>query len=163
MTKAAIGIGSNRGDRLDNIRKSVQLMRAHVGEVILCSDVYETPPWGVVEQPLFLNACTLVETMLSPHELLGALKRIESTLGRVARERWGPREIDLDILFYDDLVVSDDILTIPHALMTERAFVLLPLAQIAPNWRHPLANATTAELLAGMDTSEHSAVRIVAL
>jgi len=101
----------------------------------------------VKDQPRFLNACVMAETGLSPEELLDLLKQMEDALGRIPEKRWGPRLIDLDILFYDGLSVRSDRLTIPHREMERRAFVLLPLAQVAPEWRHPETGRTPGEML----------------
>lgn len=164
MSEIAIGIGSNKGDRLANIRKAVHCVRERVGAVVRTSDVFETPPWGVEEQPRFLNACILAESELSPYDLMSELKEIETLVGRIPRERWGPREIDLDILFYGDLTFADSYLTVPHARLTERAFVLVPLAQIAPDAMHAPAGRTISHLLAQLPQEETDGiVRIVCL
>ena len=136
MTVAALPLGSNVGNRLDNIRQAVVLMKP-LGKVTKRSTVYETPPWGVEEQPRFLNACVLLETDAPPKILLGKLKEIEQAVGRVERERWGPREIDIDILTYGGEVINEAELTTPHPRMRERAFVLVPLSEIAPDMKIP--------------------------
>ena len=136
MITAALSLGSNMGNRLDNIRQAVALMTP-LGEVTKRSAVYETPPWGVDEQPRFLNACVLLETDAPPKKLLNKLKEIEQAVGRVERERWGPREIDIDILAYGGEVINEAELTVPHPRMRERAFVLVPLSEIAPDMKIP--------------------------
>ena len=136
MTEAALSLGSNMGNRLDNIRQAVALMKP-LGEVTKRSTVYETPPWGVEAQPRFLNACVLLETETPPKILLEKLKEIEQAVGRVERERWGPREIDIDILTYGGEVLNDEELTVPHPIMRERAFVMIPLSEIAPDMKIP--------------------------
>ncbi|MDR1885020.1 MAG: 2-amino-4-hydroxy-6-hydroxymethyldihydropteridine diphosphokinase [Synergistaceae bacterium] len=147
MSRAALGLGSNKGDRLANVRRAVAMTRERIGAVTAVSDVFETPPWGVAVQPRFLNACLVVETELPPHGLLSGLKEIENDMGRLKRGKWGPREIDLDILLYDDVQMSDSDLVIPHPYMHERAFVLLPLSEIAPDWRHPASGLLASEML----------------
>ncbi|MDR3354180.1 MAG: 2-amino-4-hydroxy-6-hydroxymethyldihydropteridine diphosphokinase [Synergistaceae bacterium] len=147
MNTAAVGIGSNKGDRLANIRTAVSMTRERVGTVTAVSDVFETPPWGVALQPRFLNACMIVEAEISPRALLAKLKEIENDMGRLKRGKWGPREIDLDILFFDDIRTNEADLVIPHPYMHDRAFVLLPLSKIAPDWIHPALGMRVSELL----------------
>ena len=161
MAKAAIGIGSNIGDRLANIRRSAKMIAEHAEQFLAASDVYETPPWGVETQPRFLNACCTIDTTLSPLELLRVLKEIERALGRKKRKRWGPREIDLDILLFEGGEMHTKDLSIPHLHMPERAFVLMPLAQIAPNFVHTPSGKTVAELLDALpDEARREVVRI---
>jgi 2-amino-4-hydroxy-6-hydroxymethyldihydropteridine diphosphokinase len=147
MRVAAIGLGSNVGDRLGALRRASSLLKRKGVEILRKSDVFETPPVGLTEQPRFLNACVLVKTSMDPQLLLAQLKEIEVAVGRQDRGPWGPREIDLDILYIDDLAIRDGELEIPHPRMHERAFVLLPLSQIAPHWRHPILGKTVEELL----------------
>lgn len=142
----AIGLGSNVGSRLHHLRAAV----GHLSEMlddVECSGVYETEPVHVLEQPRFLNACCVGRTDLTPRQLLGRLASIERAVGRQdAGIRFGPREIDLDILLYGDEVVSTEDLTIPHPRLHERAFALIPLAELAPNWRHPILGRTAEDL-----------------
>jgi len=126
---ARIGIGSNVGDAAANVRAAFDALAA-AGTVIARSSLYSTKAWGVTEQPDFYNAAVLLETTLDPHVLLRELKAIERTMGRVETYRWGPRVIDLDILAYDDVQLNEPELTIPHARLHERAFALVPLAEI---------------------------------
>lgn len=133
MTVAAIGLGSNDGDAAAHVRDAVARL-AEVGAVVARSALYSSPPWGVTDQAPFVNAAALVETALSPRELLAALKRIEREAGRVATYRWGPRVLDLDILAYGDERVEEPDLVIPHARLHERAFALVPLASIDPRF-----------------------------
>jgi len=148
ISHAYIGLGSNLGDREENLRAALREIEARgVGRVVSVSSFIETAPWGVTDQPSFLNAAALVETTLAPEELLTALKAIERDLGRAPSRRWGERSIDLDILLYDEIVMQSDDLTIPHAQLHERAFALAPLAELDPGLMHPEKNVSVRELL----------------
>ncbi|MCA9982957.1 MAG: 2-amino-4-hydroxy-6-hydroxymethyldihydropteridine diphosphokinase [Anaerolineales bacterium] len=145
-----LSLGTNLGDRRANLQQALRRLPAGLN-IVAISPVYETPPWGMVEQPAFLNLCLSAETKLTPRALLTFLKKLETELGRVTAQRWGPRLIDIDILFYDDLVYEDDVLTIPHPSLAERAFVLGPLRDIAPGLRHPRTGRSVAEMAAAID------------
>ena len=142
MALARIGVGSNVGDAAANVHTAIDRL-ATLGVVTARSSLYRTKAWGVTEQPDFYNAAALLETLLVPHDLLRALKKLEGELGRVETFRWGPRVIDFDILAYDDLVLDDADLTIPHARLRERAFALAPLAEIDRSFA-PLLDALDA-------------------
>ncbi|MBV8245207.1 MAG: 2-amino-4-hydroxy-6-hydroxymethyldihydropteridine diphosphokinase [Candidatus Eremiobacteraeota bacterium] len=129
MPVAAIGIGANLDDARSNVKQALDLL-SEMGTVLRRSRIYHTPPWGVRDQPQFVNAAALLETTLEPRALLRALQDLERRLGRVPNYRWGPRIIDLDLLTYDDREIFDDELWLPHPRMLERAFVLVPLAEI---------------------------------
>lgn len=132
--KAYIGLGSNIGDREVNIRRALDLLGEHSGIIVAgVSSLYETAPVGYVDQPDFINAVAILETDLSPHELLAVLLKVEEQMGRVRTIRWGPRVIDIDILLYGDVQVEENDLQVPHPRMMERRFVLEPLAEIAPD------------------------------
>ena len=133
MTLAAIGLGSNEGDAAGHVRGAFTRL-GELGTVVARSALYRTPPWGVVEQAPFVNAAALVDTALEPRALLAALQRIEREAGRVPTYRWGPRVLDLDILAYGDERVDEPHLVIPHARLPERAFALVPLAEIDPRF-----------------------------
>ena len=161
MTQTAIALGSNIGDRLGTMRQAVMLLEERSLRISASSDVFETPPWGMENQPRFLNACVLAETDILPRALLELLLNIESDLGRIRRYKWGPREIDLDLLFYDDQVFNESGLVLPHPQMHRRAFVLVPLVQIAPDWRHPVLGKSVRELAGSLDAG--SIIRITRL
>lgn len=134
MAEVALGLGSNLGDRNAHLRGAVRALNARAEiRVTAQSSLWETPPWGVEEQPHFLNACVLLETTLSPIEVLETCLAIERDHGRERSLRWGPRTLDMDVLYYDDVELDGEVLTLPHPRMLLRAFVLAPLAEIAPD------------------------------
>ncbi|MGN2254749.1 2-amino-4-hydroxy-6-hydroxymethyldihydropteridine diphosphokinase [Frateuria sp. GZRe12] len=154
MTRAFVALGGNLGDTRAILRQALDalgaLPRTHL---VAQSRFYRTPPWGLREQPPFLNAAAALDTALGPHELLDALLRIERDAGRVRDgERWGPRTLDLDLLHMDGLVLNDDRLTLPHPRIAERAFVLLPLAELAPDLELQ-GQGRVSDLLANADTT----------
>ena len=144
MTRAGIGIGSNLGDAQANVRAAMVAL-AEVGTVRARSRLYRTKPWGRTNQPDFCNAAVILETGLAPRDLLAHLQELERKLGRVQTERWGPRIIDLDILYYDDLRVDEPGLQIPHPRLLERAFALVPLAEIDERYAADASNLPPAE------------------
>jgi 2-amino-4-hydroxy-6-hydroxymethyldihydropteridine diphosphokinase len=150
-----IGLGSNLGDRLGTLQRAVDSLQATPGIVVLnASNVYESAPWGYVEQPRFLNAVVRARTTLEPLQLLVRLQSIERQLGRQRRFRWGPREIDLDILYYGDRSLSRRGLTIPHPSIEQRPFVLFPLRDVSTDLRFTVV-ATIDRMIArlGADSS----------
>ncbi|WP_247237905.1 2-amino-4-hydroxy-6-hydroxymethyldihydropteridine diphosphokinase [Telluribacter sp. SYSU D00476] len=140
-------LGANLGDRLSTIQRAATLIGERVGAVTKGSSVYQTAPWGVEEQPAFLNQALVVETALAPEEVLRHLLDIEHELGRVRYERWGARDIDIDMLYYGHLVMDTARLTLPHPRLHERRFALVPLAEIAPDFVHPVLGVENATLL----------------
>lgn len=145
-----LGLGSNVGDRQANLLAALTAFPPQL-DILARSPVYQTDPWGYLDQDDFLNQVVKVGTDLSPHELLSFLKEIEQRLGRVKRFKNGPREIDIDILFIDDAVIEKEGLRIPHPHLAERAFVLVPLNDIAPKFVHPVFNKTINQLLSELD------------
>ncbi len=152
MQTVYLGLGTNLGDRRRNLEAAIQMLAPRV-LVEVESRIYETPAWGYKEQPDFLNMVVKAQTDLPPSELLAHLKTIEGQLGRTETFRWGPRLIDIDILFYDELILQAPELVIPHAHLHERAFVLVPLRDIAPDLVHPGLRKNIRELCAEVDAS----------
>ena len=151
-------LGSNLGDRLQVLLAAGELIAIQIGNIVAESSIYETAPWGVLDQPSFLNQVVEVETDLSPEEVLRVILDIEHELGRVRYERWGARVIDIDILYFNNLVLDSARLTIPHPRLHERRFTLIPLAELAPLFIHPILNKSTLHLLA--DCPDNSEVTI---
>ena len=148
MKNVFLGIGTNLGDRQNNLEKAVAGIEEFIGQVLKTSSVFETEPWGFHTKDKFLNMVVKVETVLDPNELLENAQMIESLLGRVrGKKRYSSRLIDIDILFYEDLHLDDEDLKIPHPLLHKRKFVLVPLCEIAPEIIHPVLKKTVVELL----------------
>ncbi len=138
--------GTNLGDRQANLKRAGIEIERLIGRITDCSSIYETEPWGVTDQPNFYNQVLKVSTVLDPLELLEATLAIEKDMGRVRAERYGARVIDIDILFFEAIVINTDRLVIPHPRIVERNFVLAPLAEIAPHLVHPLLHQTISEI-----------------
>jgi 2-amino-4-hydroxy-6-hydroxymethyldihydropteridine diphosphokinase len=139
--------GSNLGNRLEQLEKAVQELEQYAGIIEKASSVFETEAWGKEGLPSHLNQALHLKTILSPFELLKVIHSIEEDLGRIRQEKWGVRMIDIDIIYFDDLIIASPTLQVPHPLMQVRNFVLQPLCEIAPDFVHPVLMKTNKELL----------------
>ncbi|MGE0024169.1 MAG: 2-amino-4-hydroxy-6-hydroxymethyldihydropteridine diphosphokinase [Hyphomicrobium sp.] len=154
---ALIGLGSNIGDKVANIRRAIELLtRDGSLRLLAASRLYRTAPWGGVEQDWFVNACIAVATRLAPRDVLARCLAVEEAMKRIRRERWGPRVIDVDLLVYRGVTIDEASLTLPHPRITERAFVLVPLRDIAPGIE--IAGRPLEDWLAGLDASDVTAI-----
>jgi 2-amino-4-hydroxy-6-hydroxymethyldihydropteridine diphosphokinase len=147
MNKVYLLIGGNMGDRMANLAMAIKLIEEQIGNIELKSSIYETAAWGQTNQPDFLNQALLVNTNMQADELMSKLLSIENLMGRIRTIKLGPRTIDLDIMYFNNEVISTNLITIPHPKLAERKFVLEPLFEIAPNYLHPILNKTNASLL----------------
>lgn len=148
MAVLALGLGTNLGNRLGNLRQAARAIGEDIGPILRASDAFETEPWGVTDQPHFLNACLCldIDGESDPEALLASLKAIERRMGRKETIRWGARLIDIDILLIGDRIYESPALRIPHLYLSERSFVLTPLIQILPGWSHPLTGKSLEEM-----------------
>ena len=138
MATVILHLGSNKGNRNDHLLEAYDLIEVKIGKIISKSDIYETSAWGVMYQDPFLNSALKLESKLTPFMILSQIQDIELQIGRIRANRWGPREIDIDIVFYDELVLQNTLLTIPHPYFDQRKFVLKPLFDIIPNYKDPI-------------------------
>ncbi|APF27868.1 2-amino-4-hydroxy-6-hydroxymethyldihydropteridine diphosphokinase [Clostridium sporogenes] len=146
MHTAYVAFGSNIGEKENYIKRALEKIEEREIKIIKVSPIYETEPYGVLDQDSFLNGVVKIETNLTPEDLIGELLNIEKQLDRVRERRWGPRTIDLDIIFYDDLIINEKDLVIPHKDMENREFVLKPLCDIDENFIHPVLKKSVREL-----------------
>jgi 2-amino-4-hydroxy-6-hydroxymethyldihydropteridine diphosphokinase len=147
MNTACLLTGGNMGDREQNLATARQLIESGCGKIGKASSIYKTAAWGKTDQPAFLNQALIIDTPLSPNQLMQCILDVEEKMGRVRQEKFGPRIIDIDILLFNDDIVSTFLVNIPHPEMQNRRFVLMPLAEIAPSLVHPLLKKTIKELL----------------
>ena len=138
QTEIVLHLGSNLGDRHDQLQSALTLIKKFIGTISDVSSIYETAAWGHVPQAAFLNMAIKATTSLEPHKLIKYTQAIETLLGKDIQERWGPRSIDIDILFYGDTIIDTEHLQIPHPRLQDRNFVLVPLLDITPDWEHPI-------------------------
>ncbi len=155
MSIVYIGIGSNLGDRQKSCLRAIELLQERGIVITKKSSLYETEPWGYKDQPQFINMAIEGETEFNPKELLMVLKNIEREIGREESLRWGPRKVDLDILLFDTIILTEDSLEIPHPLLHKRDFVLKPLCEIASDIHHPLLKMSISDLLQQLYKKSH--------
>ena len=157
MSRIYLGIGSNLGDKEQNIKTAIKLVSERVGTIIIQSSICQTMPWGFHSDNIFFNAAACVETNLTPMQVLSVIKMIEIEMGRTTKSSQGlyaDRIIDIDLLFYEDKVINEVMLTVPHPLMQYRMFVLMPMVEIAPDLIHPVLKMPMRELLYQLSVNE---------
>lgn len=153
-----ISLGSNIGDKKSNLQKAIALISIKC-EVVAQSSLYETAPWGNINQDNFVNQVIYLKTLYSPKNLMTFLLAVESEMGRIREDKWGPRTIDLDILFYDDVIIDEEKLKVPHPQISARKFILTPMAELSQSLIHPVLNKTINSLLA--ECSDNSEVKLI--
>lgn len=146
MSQIFLCLSTNLGDRAQNLQNAIQALQNQEIQITQASKIYETEPWGLIDQPWFLNQCIEISTSLNPQQLLETINQIEADLGRIRHQKWAERTIDIDILYYQDQIIQTDTLTIPHPEIKNRQFVLQPLAEIAPNFIDPLDKQSVQQL-----------------
>lgn len=155
INQVYLGLGSNLGNRQENLDLACQRISESIGSIVAQSSIYETAAWGLTEQDDFLNQVICVATDYEALDLLAMILAVEQSMGRIREVKWGARIIDIDILYYNDAIIKQDNLTVPHPFIKDRRFVLAPLADVAPDFVHPILQQTNASLLANCaDTSD---------
>lgn len=142
-----LALGGNVGEVEKNLALALKALETHLGPILACSQAYVTEPWGPIPQGDFINQALLLQTQDSPMQVLKKILEIEQSLGRERKDRFGPRTMDIDLIFYGQKVMNEDLLILPHPRMQARRFVLQPMVEIAPNWMHPILHKTMKELL----------------
>lgn len=154
-----LGLGSNLGDRKQHLQRATEQIELRIGEISKASSIYETQAWGIENQPDFLNQVLEINTQLEPEKILEIILIIEQNMGRERHVKWGERLIDIDILFYDALVLKTEKLMIPHPFLQDRNFVLAPLTEIAPDFVHPILQRNIRDLF--LDSKDQLVVKIL--
>ncbi|MDX1942411.1 MAG: 2-amino-4-hydroxy-6-hydroxymethyldihydropteridine diphosphokinase [Saprospiraceae bacterium] len=154
-----LGLGSNLGDRKQNLQRATEQVETHIGEILKASSIYETQAWGIENQPDFLNQVLEINTQFEPEKILEIVLIIEQNMGRERQIKWGERLIDIDILFYENWVLRTEKLMIPHPFLQDRNFVLAPLVEIAPDFVHPVLQRSIRDLF--LDSKDHLVVKIL--
>ena len=156
--KVFLGLGSNLGNRSENLLMAQKLIEDKVGKTLSKSSIYETAAWGITEQNAFLNQVLEIETIFSPNAVLHLVLKIEKDMGRIREIKWGERSIDIDVLYYNNEIISTENLTVPHPFIQERKFVLVPLCEIAAAFIHPKLKKSNLELLKNCQDSGEIAI-----
>jgi len=146
MHTVYLSIGSNIGHRKAHLSRAIEIIADRIGSIVQKSRVYETAAWGLEDQPVFYNQVVQIESKNNPSEILSSINKIEEEIGRVRHSKWASRKIDIDILFYDDIIVESKELTIPHPHLQDRNFVLVPFLEINPEYQHPKLKQSIREL-----------------
>lgn len=159
MAKIYLGLGSNQEPKVKNLRTAERYIQQYIGDIVKKSSDYETDPWGVKDQAPFVNNVVQVLSFHNPHVILSSIEKIEYSMGRIKSRKWGERNIDIDILFYEDIVINSHKLKIPHPYISERIFVLAPMREINNMFIHPILKKTIEELY--LASQDQSAARII--
>ncbi len=147
MNRAYLITGGNLGNRAANLARALQLIGREAGSIVAASALYETEAWGKTDQPAFLNQAVIIDTLLTPQALLHLLLNIEKEIGRIRHQKWDARLIDIDMIFYNDIILNEPDLTLPHPFFHERRFALTPMQEIASDFVHPVLKQTVSKLL----------------